>query len=140
MADRLFSIEEANALIPKLELLMARLQQSAAQLRRSIEALAAETGRAANDLSGSDIVTLRPGLRPLIVEMEQLVGEIEACGGEFKGLDLGLVDFPAEVDGEVVLLCWQFGEKEIAYWHALEAGFSGRKPLSRQRDRRKYLQ
>ena len=46
-----------------------------------------------------------------------------------KDLDRGLVDFPALRDGEEVLLCWQVGEGEVAYWHGLEEGFAGRKPL-----------
>jgi len=61
--------------------------------------------------------------------MRALVEEIEALGAEVKDLELGLVDFPAERDGETVLLCWRVGEDEIAYWHGLEEGFAGRRPL-----------
>ena len=53
----------------------------------------------------------------------------QALGVLVKDLDRGLVDFPALRDGEEVLLCWQVGEGEIAYWHGLEEGFAGRKPL-----------
>ncbi len=61
--------------------------------------------------------------------MRGLVEEIEALGAEVKDLELGLVDFPAEREGETVLLCWRVGEEEIGYWHGLEEGFAGRKPL-----------
>ena len=140
MEQRLFSIEEANALIPKLEMLMGRLQQHAAELRSAIEELAVQTGKSAGDLSAIEIVELRPALQPVIAELERLVTEIEECGGQFKGVDLGLVDFPAEINGEIALLCWQFGEKEIGYWHSLEADFAGRKRLPAPRSRPPYLQ
>jgi hypothetical protein len=57
------------------------------------------------------------------------VEELERIGVQVKDLDRGLVDFPALHDGEEVLLCWQVGEDEVAYWHGLEEGFAGRKPL-----------
>jgi hypothetical protein len=141
MQQHLFSIDEANALIPRLEILMGRLQQRAATLRSGIEQLAEETGRPAHDLSTAEIVELRPELQPVIEELEDLVGDIEECGGEFKGLELGLVDFPCEMNGELALLCWQFGEKEICYWHSVDGGFGGRQPLSeRQASRSRSLQ
>jgi len=61
--------------------------------------------------------------------MRALVEEIEALGAEVKDLEVGLVDFPAEREGETVLLCWRVGEEEIGYWHGLEEGFAGRRPL-----------
>ncbi|HET6266223.1 MAG TPA: DUF2203 family protein [Acidobacteriota bacterium] len=44
-------------------------------------------------------------------------------------MDIGLVDFPAMLDGEEILLCWKYGEKTIRYYHGLTEGFAGRKPL-----------
>ena len=57
------------------------------------------------------------------------VARIHEAGALVKDLDQGLVDFPARREGEDVLLCWRLGEDEIGYWHGLEEGFSGRKPL-----------
>jgi hypothetical protein len=58
------------------------------------------------------------------------VSLLEELGVQVKDLDRGLVDFPAlRSNGEEVLLCWQVGEDEIGFWHGLEEGFSGRKPL-----------
>jgi hypothetical protein len=62
-------------------------------------------------------------------ELARLVDEITAAGAEVKDLDEGLIDFPAHRRGETVLLCWKLGENEIAYWHPVEDGFSGRRPL-----------
>jgi hypothetical protein len=50
-------------------------------------------------------------------------------GVEVKDLDIGLLDFPCEVDGQIVLLCWKLGEKGITHWHGVSEGFAGRKPV-----------
>ena len=62
-------------------------------------------------------------------ELARLVDEIGSCGAQVKDLDSGLVDFPARRRGETVLLCWKLGEEEIRYWHRIEDGFAGRRPL-----------
>jgi hypothetical protein len=54
---------------------------------------------------------------------------IQELGGIVKDLDRGLVDFPARRGSGDVLLCWQLGEAEVAHWHGLDDGFSGRRPL-----------
>jgi hypothetical protein len=61
--------------------------------------------------------------------MARLVDEIASHGAQVKDLDTGLIDFPALRHGETVLLCWQLGEDEIAWWHSVEDGFAGRRPL-----------
>jgi hypothetical protein len=57
------------------------------------------------------------------------VDEITSHGAQVKDLDSGLIDFPTLHHGETVLLCWQLGEDEIAWWHRVEDGFAGRRPL-----------
>ena len=125
----LFTLDEANALVPKLEWIMARIQRAGIELRRAIDSYAEgfETPPDQDEVSGW--MRGRPDLQELVAELEALVAEIESYGAQFKGLDLGLVDFPAEIDGRLVLLCWQYGEKQIAHWHDLEGGFAKRRPL-----------
>jgi hypothetical protein len=135
----LFSLDEANALVPKLELIMERMQRRGIELREAIEALARDGGEPMINVEVSDLLERRPELQGLVDELEQLIREIEACGGQFKGLELGLVDFPSEIEGQIGLLCWQYGEKEITHWHPLESGFDGRQPLPKA-VRRAYLQ
>jgi len=60
---------------------------------------------------------------------------IEESGVQLKDLEIGLVDFAAEHDGRTVLLCWQYGEPEVAFWHGVDEGFAGRKPLAGVRTR-----
>jgi hypothetical protein len=136
----LYTVDEVNALIPKLEVIMEQLQRNALEVRQQVQELARTSGQRLDEINTTQILELRPQLRELVAEVERLVSEIEACGGEFKGVDLGLVDFPAERDGDMVLLCWQYGEKEVTHYHTLEDGFGGRKPIDPRIGRPRYLQ
>jgi hypothetical protein len=62
-------------------------------------------------------------------DIAAFVRELEALGVEFKGYDVGLVDFPARVGDRTVYLCWRLGEPEVQYWHELNGGFAGRQPI-----------
>ena len=66
-----------------------------------------------------------------VQEIGLLVADLEAAGVQVKDLDRGLVDFPARhpESGDLVLLCWHLGEDRVAFWHGLDEGFVGRKPL-----------
>ena len=123
----LFSVDEVNACVPRLALLLERLQGSARRLdeeRRAAGAVGATTLEA--------LVRTRPAARLLIEELDAAVEGITALGGELKDLELGLVDFPARLEpgGEVVCLCWQLGEPEVRFWHGAAEGFAGRRPLA----------
>jgi hypothetical protein len=118
---------------------MERMQRRGIELREAIETLARQGSEPMSNIEVSDLLERRPELRGLVEELEHLIQEIEACGGQFKGLELGLVDFPSEIDGQIGLLCWQYGEKEITHWHPLESGFDSRQPLPKL-VRRSYLQ
>ena len=65
----------------------------------------------------------------LAEEIAACLAELEQVGCSFRGFDLGLVDFPAERQGEIVSLCWQAGEPSVEHWHQAEAGFAGRQPV-----------
>jgi len=62
-------------------------------------------------------------------EIKDALAEIEAIGVQVKDLDIGLLDFPCVVEEEIILLCWKYGEEEIGFWHGMEEGFRGRKPV-----------
>ena len=124
-----FLLDEANAIVPRFQLLMEKLQRGALRLNGEIEVLAREVGVEPSALSPDDLLRNRPAARALIEELDAIVQEIEDSGAHLKDVQLGLVDFPAERDGEIVYLCWQFGEPEVAFWHRMEDGFSGRQPL-----------
>ena len=127
--EKLFRIEEANAAVPRLALWIERLQRGALGLEAEMCALATARGVALEAIVTEDLLRERPAAGLLVEELDGIVREIEESGAHLKDVRLGLIDFPAEKDGEVVYLCWQFGEPEVAFWHRVEEGFSGRQPL-----------
>lgn len=126
--EKLFSAEEANELIPRLELLVRRLQMQANSLRARVHEIA-ERDPAVLGLELADIVGRHPELRPFTASMAAAASSIEALGCLLKDLEQGLVDFPCDTGEEIVFLCWQFGEPRVIAWHALESGFADRRPL-----------
>jgi hypothetical protein len=127
--ERRFRPEEANAAVPRLQLLMERLQRAALRLHEEMKAMADEAGIPLASLTTERLLRHRPAARVLVAELETIVQAIEEDGAVLKDIQLGLVDFPAELDGETIYLCWQFGEPEVAFWHRPDEGFAGRRPL-----------
>jgi hypothetical protein len=86
-------------------------------------------------LSGGTLVDIRAVARrkaereKAVQVAKDTLSEINAIGVQVKDLDIGLLDFPCKMNGEIVLLCWRMGEPRIAYWHSTEEGYSGRQPL-----------
>jgi hypothetical protein len=132
MAERHFTPEEANALLEQVR----PVAESLVAHRRAFTVAAARRARLTQRISGNggDFDPQEPSeldeqLQREAAAVTGAVEELQALGVLVKDLDRGLVDFPALRDGEEVLLCWQVGEGEVAYWHGLEEGFAGRKPL-----------
>ena len=128
-AAKLFSLAEANALVPRLSLLIERLQRGARLLNEELAAEATASGIGPDALTTEELLRRRPGARVLVEELDATVHEIQESGAELKDVRLGLIDFPAERNGEQVYLCWQYGEPAVAFWHRLDGGFAGREPL-----------
>ncbi len=126
--ERLFSAEEANGLIPLLETIIGELQVTADILRHDVAGLVPVDPQL-EDLGVGQLLEAHPELRKTAQRMAELTDQIESLGCLLKDIDLGLVDFPSQMNGEVVFLCWRFGEPRVVAWHTLEEGFSGRKPL-----------
>jgi hypothetical protein len=127
--EKTFRLEEANAFLPRLQILMERLQRGALRLQEEMTDLARESGVDVGALTSDDLVRRRPAARALLEELDGIVQEIQGSGAHLKDVQLGLVDFPAERDGEIVYLCWQFGEPEVGFWHRVDDGFAGRQAL-----------
>ncbi len=120
-----FTWAEANALVPKLELLVPEIQKGYADLR----AVLVDRPGELDAVTLSRLVAEDPSLRKLVDRLAGRILELEGLGVVFQGPDLGLVDFPSELDGEPVYLCWQYGEKRIEWYHGIQDGFAGRKRL-----------
>jgi hypothetical protein len=132
MAERHFTPDEANQALERVR----PVAESLVAHRRSFTVAAARRARLSQRISGNggDFDPQEPSELEEQLEREaeavaRAVDELQELGVLVKDLDRGLVDFPALRDGEEVLLCWQVGEDAVAYWHGLEEGFAGRKPL-----------
>jgi hypothetical protein len=129
---RHFTPEEASA---ALEQVRPLVEQMVVRRRAHVEALERQEeleGRIRGNGGGIPPAELAEAAAEVDRQARSLartVDDIVELGVEVKDLDEGLVDFPALRGGETVLLCWQLGEDEIAYWHSPEDGFAGRRPL-----------
>jgi hypothetical protein len=130
MADRLFTLDEALALLPTVRQLVIEIQDARAEVERlTVELdrllqLSGGNGHLAADQAGA-----RRSVQAAASRLDDLLNELDSLGVQLKGIDDGLVDFPSEREGRIVNLCWRLGEDTISWWHDLETGFSGRQPL-----------
>ena len=129
---RHFTPEEANAELeevrPLVEELVASRQEHTAALERQ-EELERKIRGNGGGIPPAELASATAEVDGHARRLARLVDEITSHGAEVKDLDTGLVDFPALHRGETVLLCWQLGEDEIVWWHRVDDGFAGRRPL-----------
>jgi hypothetical protein len=124
---KIFSVEEANVLLPTVRGILLVIRRAHSRLLAYREA-AKEAAKGAEDggggmVGGSKYVSV-------LIELTTRTGELEELGVQLKDYERGLIDFPSLRDGRVILLCWQLGEgDQIEWWHDVEAGFAGRQPL-----------
>jgi hypothetical protein len=132
MTKKYFTLEEANLLLPSVDQELRTLQGLKRQfedkyleLRRQKEVHTHPLGESEQD----PFFMLEAELEFLQIEARNHIQGFYRKGVELKDIDIGLVDFPAELSGEEVLLCWRQGEEKISYYHSRNDGFAGRKPL-----------
>jgi hypothetical protein len=130
--ERIFTPDEANAALTELQPLVEELVAA----KRALDEAQERADEVSSSISGNG-----GGLPPAqLAEVHDLVSrratalaktleQIQSLGVVVKDLDSGLVDFPSVRDGEDVLLCWQLGEDEVAFWHRYEDGYAGRRPI-----------
>lgn len=132
--NKIFSVEEANSLIPYLERTLDSLiarGREVTRLRMEIEVLSAIKDAGATE-KNSDVRALRDQEHAYAALLEQFrhsLTEVSDHGCMIRDLELGLVDFYTMSKGRVVCLCWRRGEQRIEYWHTTDEGFSGRRPI-----------
>ena len=123
---KLFTIAEANALLPAVRKRLERIQKLYARLAGFRES--AKAAAIASEFGGG--MEGGPAYVKALYEVGKLTTEIHELGVQLKDYSRGLIDFPSMMDDRVVLLCWQVGDgDEIEWWHEEDAGFAGRRPL-----------
>ena len=129
---RTFTPEEANEALVELRPIVEQMVEH----RRNLTAAEAEQAELVMRIAGnggdmvpSDLHEAAETIQREAAAISECAERIRAAGAEVKSLEEGLLDFPAHRGDEVVLLCWKLGEDEIHYWHRVDEGFGGRKPL-----------
>src|ERR1700692_1073367 len=143
MPDRTFTLEQAHSLLPVLESLL----RTAIASKKLMEEVEAEQQALAHRffLNGGTFLDVAPPARRQgeRIKAEQrakeALAEIYSIGVQVKDIDIGLLDFPCEVEGQIILLCWKLGEKSITHWHGTQEGFAGRKPVDERIARGKKI-
>jgi hypothetical protein len=123
MSDRVYTVDEANAMLPELRERLARIREARQVLLQTAELV---TERVATDGGGAH------GGREYWEAQQTLKWEIERLADEnivLRDPESGLIDFPGEREGRRVWLCWRLGEERVANWHEVDSGFIGRRPL-----------
>jgi hypothetical protein len=132
VAERYFSPEDVQALIPELTTLMGEVMERHEALSGVRESVDEERQRLAMVGGGMPSATWREDaarLTRVTKEIQERLDRIHQLGGIPKDLSTGLVDFAHLREGREVNLCWKYGEQEIRFWHGLDEGYSARKPL-----------
>jgi hypothetical protein len=137
---RFFTLEEANALLPRLKMLVGEQLERRTTLEQLLAQLALRTGSTPETIvenpdDPDDIIAVKRDILRRIEEYQRGWNEVEDLGAIVKDAKIGLVDFYSKIDGRTVLLCWRHGEDSIDHYHDPDSGFAGRKPLSAVRAR-----
>jgi len=139
MSTRTFTLQDAQRLLPTLESLL----RTAISSKKLIEDVDTEMQDLAHRvfLNGGTLINVvevarRKAEREKAVQRaKDAIAEIHSTGVQVKDIDIGLLDFPCKVEGEILLLCWKLGEEKITHWHSTEEGFAGRKPIDERIER-----
>ena len=132
MAERVFTPQEANAALAQVRPVAERMVECHGRLVEARARHAAIGEKVAGNGGGidrRDVLEVHEEVERAGREVAHCLEELGRLGVVVKSIASGLLDFPAVRDGEGVLLCWRVGEPEVAYWHGLDEGFAGRKPL-----------
>src|SRR5215208_8317073 len=140
---RFFQLDEAGDTLPELRAILTRLRDQRGELIRlrdevleqqaAVEAggAASPAGRGSEEsVDAAELRRVRLRMQGVIDQMQAGVARIDELGITLREIETGLIDFPALVNGRQVWLCWRLGDDDVAWWHELSEGFSGRRPLA----------
>ncbi len=122
MSDKLYSVADANALLPHLAPTLVELRakfEEAIQIREKVAGIATTNGWSPTREEWSNT----------LARVAELMERIQEWELQLRDVSTGLVDFPTVIGGDPAWLCWRLGEEEVAYWHPTDEGFDSRRPL-----------
>jgi hypothetical protein len=122
-----FTIEQANRTLPLVRRIVQDIVDQYAHWQELVKSLDVLAAGPTPDSAKVD--RLQRDIQTAARSIDDFVRELNELGVEMKGFDIGLVDFPGEVNGHPAYLCWRLGEPSVAHWHERDAGFAGRRPL-----------
>jgi hypothetical protein len=126
---RFYSIDQADARLHDLSPLLDKLRADRNEVAVARDELARFRATNGNADHADELKAREERIRALVYRMERYVSQLVAWDITLRDIDTGLVDFPALVNGRQVCLCWRLGEAKVGFWHELDAGFAGRRPL-----------
>jgi hypothetical protein len=125
-----FTVERANRTLPLVRRIVEDVVRQHRIWREKILELDLVASAARAEEPRERAEELEREAQVLAREIDGFQQELERLGIQLKDRRLGLVDFPGEMNGRNILLCWRLGEPEVQFWHELDAGYAGRQPLS----------
>ncbi len=128
--SKVFTVEQANRTLPLVSRIVQDIVTQYTRWRERIQEFEVAAANTRIDPPDPRAEALQHEVQEIAREIEGYVNELTELGVEFKGFDLGLVDFPGHLGGRDVYLCWRLGEPAVEYWHERDAGYAGRQPLS----------
>jgi hypothetical protein len=127
---QLFTVHHANRTLPLVRRIVEDIVREHRAWQEAIVELDLLVSGVRADLPDPRATALERRIQAIAREIDQFQGELESLGIQLKDRRIGLIDFPSEMDGRRVLLCWRLGESSVQYWHDEQAGYAGRQPLS----------
>jgi len=130
---RIFTLAEANAMLPLVRVItrdLVRLSREVVERHQRVEHVKAGRNITSGDPYDEELAQIEEELSKDRARLHEYVEELRQLGVEPKNGVEGVVDFPTMLEGELVYLCWKYGEAEIRHWHTLDGGFAGRRPLN----------
>jgi hypothetical protein len=130
---RLFSIEEANQMLPLVSAItkdLVNLSSELVERRQRLAMLTVGREREAGDPYSDELTAAEAEIDKDALRLRGYVEELVRLGVEPKSAVEGLIDFPSKLEDRVVFLCWKLGEPEVMHWHEIDAGFAGRQSIA----------
>ena len=128
-AMKLYTVEEANRTLPLVRRIVDDIVRSYTKWQGAVRDFEVMSAGVRADQPNEQATEKQNEAQRLAADIAACVRELEQLGVQFKGYDLGLVDFPSLMGDRTVYLCWRLGEPDVRYWHELDGGFAGRQPI-----------